>query len=83
MEKRLLGTDEPLAWDQFKEVFFKTYFPRSMRSPKESEFIQLRQGFMTVAEYETKFTQLSRFASKLISSEERKAFRFLEGLSPF
>ena len=38
---------------------------------------------MTVAEYETKFTQLSRFASDLISTEERKSFHFQEGLSPF
>ena len=38
---------------------------------------------MTVAEYETKFTQLSRFAYDLISTKERKTFRFQEGLSPF
>ena len=38
---------------------------------------------MTVAKYKTKFTQLSRFASNLISTKERKAFYFQEGLSPF
>ena len=38
---------------------------------------------MKVAEYETKFTQLSRFAYDLISTKERKTFRFQEGLSPF
>ena len=38
---------------------------------------------MTVAEYETKFTQLSHFSSELISFEERKAFRFQEGPGPF
>ena len=42
MEERLLGIDEPLAWDQFKEVFFRKYFPRSVRRQKESKFIQLR-----------------------------------------
>ena len=36
---------------------------------------------MTVVKYETKFTQLSHFASDLISTEERKAFHFQEGLS--
>ena len=35
------------------------------------------------AKYETKFTQLSHFASDLISIEKRKAFRFQEGLSLF
>ena len=38
---------------------------------------------MTIVKYETKFTQLSRFASDLISTEERKAFRFQDDLSPF
>ena len=38
---------------------------------------------MTVAEYETKFTPLSHFSFDLISTEERKAFHFQEGLSPF
>ena len=30
MEKRLLGNEEPLVWDNFKEIFFKKYFPRSV-----------------------------------------------------
>ena len=38
---------------------------------------------MTVAEYKTKFTQLSHFAYGRISTEEWKAFHFQEGLSPF
>ena len=38
---------------------------------------------MIVAGYETKFTQLSRFAADLISTEESRAFRFKERLSQF
>ena len=83
MEKRLLESQEPLEWENFKDVFFKKYFLRSVRRQKESEFIQLRQGNMIVAKYEIKFTQLSRFSSYLISTEERKAFRFQDDLSPF
>ena len=82
MEKRLLESQEPLEWENFKDAFFKKYFPRSVRRQKESEFIQLRQGNMTVAEYETKFTQLSCFSFDLISTEERKAFLFQDDLSP-
>ena len=43
MEKRLLESQEPLVWEKFKDVFFKKYFPRSVRHQKEFEFIQLRQ----------------------------------------
>ena len=42
MEKRLLGNEEPLVWDKFKEVFFKKYFLRSVHRQKEFECIQLR-----------------------------------------
>ena len=52
MEKRLLGDQEPLFWDQFKEVFYNKYFPKSVRRQKEIEFTQLVQGDMTVVEYE-------------------------------
>ena len=83
MEKTLLESQEPLEWEKFKVVFFKNYFPRSVRRTKESEFIQLRHGNMTVTEYETKFTKLSRFSFDLISTKEFKAFHFQDSLSPF
>ena len=50
---------------------------------KESEFIELRRGNLIVVGYETKFTQLSRFASDHISTRESKVFYFQEGLSQF
>ena len=37
------------------------------------EFINLVQGSMTVAQYEAKFTSLSRFAGVFVSMEEDKA----------
>ena len=54
-----------------------------MLRQKESEFIQLRHGNMTVVEYETMFTKLSCFSFYLISIEEFKAFHFQDSLSPF
>ena len=36
---------------------------------------------MTVAQYEVKFTSLSRFAKAFMSSEEEKAKQFMRGLS--
>ncbi|XP_028053743.1 uncharacterized protein LOC114258084 [Camellia sinensis] len=47
-----------------------------------SEFIHLRQGSMTVAEFESKFTQLARFATYVIPIEARKARKFETGLDP-
>ena len=36
-----------------------------------------------MAQYEAKFTELSRFAPQLIATEEEKAFKFQDGLKPY
>ena len=38
-----------VAWDRFKEVFFENYFPSSMRDRMEVQFLELKQGAMTVS----------------------------------
>ncbi|RVW59896.1 Transposon Ty3-G Gag-Pol polyprotein [Vitis vinifera] len=38
---------------------------------------------MTVAQYEAKFTELSRFSPQLIATEEEKALKFQDGLKPY
>ena len=40
------------------------------------EFVRLEQGDLTVAQYEAKFTELSRFSPQLIAIEEEKALKF-------
>ncbi|RVW81511.1 Retrovirus-related Pol polyprotein from transposon 17.6 [Vitis vinifera] len=38
---------------------------------------------LTVAQYEAKFIELSRFAPQLIATEEEKALKFQDGLKPY
>ena len=38
---------------------------------------------MTMAQYEAKFTELSRFTLQLIVTEEEKALKFQDGLKPY
>ncbi|KAL6334430.1 hypothetical protein AAG906_015619 [Vitis piasezkii] len=38
---------------------------------------------MTVAQYEAKFTELSRFSPQLIATKEEKALKFQDGLKPY
>ena len=47
------------------------------------EFVRLEQRDLTVAQYEAKFIELSRFSSQLISIEEEKALKFQDGLKPY
>ena len=47
------------------------------------EFVRLEQRDLTVAQYEAKLTELSRFAPQLIATEEEKALKFQDGLKPY
>ncbi|XP_073304606.1 uncharacterized protein [Primulina huaijiensis] len=37
-----------LKWQEFKDLFYDKYFPRDIRSQKVKEFLELRQGNMTM-----------------------------------
>ena len=43
----------------------------------------MEQGDMTVAQYEAKFTELSRFTPQLIATEEENALKLQDGLKPY
>ncbi|KAL8148694.1 hypothetical protein AgCh_005886 [Apium graveolens] len=48
----------------------------------EIEFLELKQGERSVAEYEAKFIELARFVPDYAHSEAQKARRFQHGLKP-
>ncbi|CAL2263109.1 unnamed protein product [Prunus armeniaca] len=55
-------------------------YPHSYQNAKKSEFLYLKQGSMSMLEYEHKFNELSRFAPELVTTKEDKCKRFEEGL---
>ncbi|GFY95027.1 hypothetical protein Acr_10g0004120 [Actinidia rufa] len=70
-------------WKPFRKAFLDQYFTNTARESLRMEFINLVQGSMTVAQYEAKFTSLSRFAkASFVSIEEEKAKQFMRGLRP-
>jgi hypothetical protein len=48
---------------------------------KKKEFEDLKQGLMTVSEYVTRFTQLSRYVPDNVDTNEKKKDWFLNGLN--
>ncbi|KAG5516424.1 hypothetical protein RHGRI_037215 [Rhododendron griersonianum] len=72
--------EQNMNWTRFKEMFYGKYFPQTLKDNKCTEFINLKQGNMTVSEYDKAFTDLSQFAPHMISTENLKARRFEEGL---
>ena len=60
---------------------FRTKFiPRVERERKEDKFKNLKQGTLTVEQYEIKFSKLSKYAPKLVDTEENTKRRFWQGL---
>jgi ribonuclease HI len=49
---------------------------------KLEEFMSLQQGNLSVTEYLHKFTELSRYASEVLKTDEQKQDAFLRGLDP-
>ncbi|XP_028059685.1 uncharacterized protein LOC114263367 [Camellia sinensis] len=69
-----------MTWAQFNEIFYNKYFPQCFRDRKVSEFQELKQGRMSVAEYEAKFTELARFAPHMVDTDYKKPRKFEGGL---
>ncbi|KAK3025084.1 hypothetical protein RJ639_044963 [Escallonia herrerae] len=81
MEQRKHEKDrEPYTWEKFKEAFIEKYQPKSVQLQKKMDFIKREQGNKSVAECDVEFTDLSKFAPKLIADEESRARKFESGL---
>ena len=52
---------ETMTWEEFRELFICKYFPASTQHAKAREFLELKQGTMTMLEYMAKFTKLACF----------------------
>ena len=56
------------------------YFPEIARHEKAREFLELKQGTMTVLEYVAKFTKLARFVDDSLATDMAKERKFEDGL---
>ncbi|XP_043805273.1 uncharacterized protein LOC122721498 [Manihot esculenta] len=69
------------TWEFFLNEFRKRYVGDIYMEERKRAFIYLRQGRMTIAEYEREFIRLSRYAREMIPTEEAKCKRFEQGLN--
>ena len=71
---------ETMTWGEFKELFMGKYFSAAAKHAKAWEFLDLKQGTMTVMEYVAKFTELARFADDYVATDLAKVRKFEDGL---
>jgi hypothetical protein len=70
----------PITWQDFVRDFKAHHIPDGVIELKQEEFLSLRMGSMTVAEYHDKFAQLSRYAPNEVREDADKQRLFLKGL---
>ena len=68
----------------FRAEFLEKYFLEDIRSAKEIEFLELKQGSMTVAEYAARFEELVQYCAHYNTEEAMtsKCLKFENGLRP-
>ena len=70
-----------ITWQEFKENFRSYHVSLGEVELKQEEFLNLKQGSMSVCEYHNWFTQLSCYAPKEVDSDAKKQKCFLKGLN--
>jgi hypothetical protein len=71
---------EAVTWDESMTSFRTHYVPHGTLKLRKKEFSDLNQGSMMVNEYMNQLTQLSRYATNDINTDEKKQDTFLKGL---
>ncbi|KAA3480724.1 Gag-Pol polyprotein [Gossypium australe] len=72
---------ERVTWEFFQTEFQKKYISQRFLNQKHKEFLELKQGRMTVTEYEREFVRLIKYAQEYVSTEEIMCKLFVDGLN--
>lgn len=73
-----------ISWTVFKNEFIEKYFSDDDRNKIEIEFLQLKQGSVTIVDYMDKFEELVIYSPHYngAEAEESKCVKFESGLHP-
>ena len=71
---------EAMTWEELCGLFMEKYFPASTQHAKAWEFLELRQGTMTMLKYVAKFIELARFADDYVAIDMAKVRKIEDGL---
>ena len=73
--------DVPITWEDFKAAFLDCYFPLELKETKMREFLNLKQGNMSMREYALKFSKLSKYAASMMEDSRAKMGQFVSGIA--
>ncbi|XP_075507451.1 uncharacterized protein LOC142544276 [Primulina tabacum] len=70
----------PLTWDTFKSIFYNKYFSKDVRAKKASDFLNLKQGTMSMTEYIQQFEAGVQYVPYIAQDDTSKGEHFMRGL---
>lgn len=65
-----VGGVDFVTWEGFRKGFEEKFYPCLFVDVKRKEFLNTKQGDMTIAEYEKKFTELTKYTISFIIDEK-------------
>ncbi|XP_073033781.1 uncharacterized protein [Primulina eburnea] len=71
-----------ITWPQFKEIFYEKYFIADVKGRPKREFMSLRHGDLSVADYVKKFDRGCNFLPLIAREPAEKLRYFMDGLRP-
>jgi hypothetical protein len=75
------ATPDDIIWQEFTISFRNHYIPAGLMKLKKKEFPSLKQGGMSVAEFQDRSIELSRYAPEEVADDPKKQEHFMEGLA--
>ena len=81
-QSSLPAVDGVIAWNVFRARFLDNYFPRDLRKQKAREFLELKQGGLSIGEYTSKFNELVQYCPQYqgVENEEELCAHYENGL---
>ncbi|XP_047339990.1 uncharacterized protein LOC124943536 [Impatiens glandulifera] len=70
-----------ISWGEFKEVFYGKYFTLSTRNNLAREYLEIKQGDSSIADYVKRFERGKYFAPMVTDNASMELNHFLEGLN--
>ena len=69
-----------MTWERFTKLFSDKYLGESRLARKVREFLSLRKGRMSMAEYTAKFDELARFFPTIVPTDDARKMKYKYGL---
>ena len=71
---------DPITWDFFVEEFQTKYVTDVYKDTKWRQFLNLKNGYLIVVEYEKEFSRFSKYAPELVLTETFQCQQVEDGL---